>query len=64
MLDLSGADKFLHLIVSFFIALVDPGLAILAGLGKELLDALSGGMADFGDLVADALGILLATSLF
>jgi hypothetical protein len=64
MVDLSGADKFLHLIGSFFLALVDPALAVLAGLGKEIFDTLSGGMADLGDLVADALGILLATSLF
>jgi hypothetical protein len=64
MVDLSGADKFLHLIDSFFLALVDPGLAVLAGLDKEIFDTLSGGMADLGDLVADALGILLATLLF
>lgn len=53
-------DKWLHLLGSYLIASLSPGLAILAGVGKELWDAFSGGVADAGDLVADALGIMLA----
>lgn len=59
-MELLGPDKVLHFIVSYLIALVDPALAVLAGVGKEVYDALGGGMADVCDLVADALGILAA----
>lgn len=53
-------DKLYHFLVSFILALYDPALAVLAAVGKELLDVLGGGLADLGDLVADALGILFA----
>jgi len=51
-------DKLLHFWISFAIAFTSPGLAWLAGVGKEAYDALSGGMASAGDLIADGLGIL------
>lgn len=53
-------DKLLHFWVSFFIGLVSPYVSAAAGLGKEAFDAVSGGFADASDLLADALGILLA----
>ena len=53
-------DKLLHFWVSFFIGLVNPYVSAVAGLGKEAFDALSGGFADAGDLLADALGIFFA----
>ncbi len=53
-------DKFWHFWISFFIAFFKPGLAMLAGVGKEVFDALSGGVADAGDLAADGLGIFAA----
>jgi hypothetical protein len=59
-MELLGFDKLLHFVVSYLIALVDPALAVLAGVGKEVYDALGGGMADVYDLVADGLGILAA----
>ncbi|GMW00815.1 MAG: hypothetical protein AMXMBFR84_19520 [Candidatus Hydrogenedentota bacterium] len=55
-----GEDKILHFWVSFFIALVHPAIAVVAGVGKEIWDAAMGGMADAGDLFADGLGILAA----
>ena len=60
MFDLSDPDKILHFVISFVLALIDPVIAVVAGVGKEIWDALTGGMADLGDLAADALGILLA----
>ena len=59
-MNILGFDKVLHFVASYLIALIDPGLAVLAGIGKEVLDALGGGMADVFDLAADALGILAA----
>tara|TARA_R110001592_G_scaffold79556_5_gene237686 strand:- start:388 stop:570 length:183 start_codon:yes stop_codon:yes gene_type:complete len=59
-MDIFGPDKVLHFVVSFIIALFDPALAVLAGIGKEVYDALGGGVADVYDLVADGLGILAA----
>lgn len=53
-----GIDKLLHFWLSFAITQFSPGLAWLAGIGKEGYDALSGGVADIGDLIADAFGIL------
>ncbi len=53
-----GADKLLHFWVSLLITQVSPGLAWLAGVGKETYDAFSGGVASAGDLIADGLGIL------
>jgi hypothetical protein len=38
-------------------------LALVAGIGKEVWDALSGGVADAGDLIADGVGVLFALSL-
>ena len=55
-----GIDKLFHFIASYVIALYDPALAVLAGIGKEFFDAFLGGVVDVGDLVADALGILFA----
>lgn len=56
-------DKLYHFLASFVIALYDPVLAVLAGIGKELWDVLRGSFADVGDLFADALGILFALTL-
>ena len=53
-------DKLLHFWVSFGIAFLHPAMAALAGIGKEVYDAASGGVADAGDLAADGLGILFA----
>ncbi len=53
-------DKLLHFWISFFIGLVSPYLSAAAGLGKEVFDAASGGVADAADLLADGLGIMLA----
>lgn len=55
-----GLDKLLHFAISYLIATVDPTLALLAGIGKEIFDFLGGGTADLLDLAADALGILAA----
>jgi hypothetical protein len=59
-MNILGVDKFLHFLVSYLIALFDPALAVVAGIGKEVYDAFGGGMADVFDLAADALGILAA----
>lgn len=56
----TGLDKLLHVIVSYFLARIDPALALAAGLGKEIFDFFGGGVADAMDLVADGLGVLLA----
>lgn len=53
-----GTDKLLHFWFSFIIAFTSPGLAWLAGIGKETYDAFSGGVASLGDLIADGFGIL------
>lgn len=53
-------DKLLHFLVSFVIAIERPALAFLAGIGKEVYDAASGGIAEAGDLLADWAGILFA----
>lgn len=55
-----GEDKILHFLVSFVIGLVSPLLSVAAGIGKEVYDALGGGVADAGDLLADGLGVLFA----
>jgi hypothetical protein len=57
---LAAPDKLLHAFFSFLLASVDPALAILAGLLKEVYDFFGGGVADVLDLVADAVGILAA----
>ena len=59
-MEITGLDKILHIAVSYLLALVDPALAVAAGLGKEIFDLFSKNMADVLDLVADAVGILLA----
>ena len=59
-MNIVGPDKILHFVISYLIALVDPALAVLAGVGKEIYDFFGGGTADVYDLVADGLGILLA----
>ncbi len=53
-----GIDKLLHFIVSFALTQIDPVLAAVAGIGKEIWDAANGGYADLADLLADALGIV------
>ncbi|MBI2422409.1 MAG: hypothetical protein HYV27_06230 [Candidatus Hydrogenedentes bacterium] len=53
-----GWDKLLHVLASFALGTIDPWLAVAAGIGKEVLDLFTGGMADVADLVADGLGIL------
>lgn len=59
-MEITGLDKILHIAVSYLLALVDPALAVAAGLGKEIFDLFGGGVAEVLDLVADAVGILLA----
>ncbi|GMU92019.1 MAG: hypothetical protein AMXMBFR4_10770 [Candidatus Hydrogenedentota bacterium] len=57
-------DLTLHFWISFAIGLFRPGIAFLAGLGKEIWDAVSGtGVASAEDLAADLLGILAASIL-
>lgn len=59
-----GIDKLFHFWLSFFIALAsNPILAGTVGIGKELWDAVAGGVASAGDLAADGLGILFAAWL-
>jgi hypothetical protein len=58
-----GTDKWLHFGVSFLLALIDPCLAVIAGIAKETADLFGAGMADFGDLVANGLGSLGALLL-
>jgi hypothetical protein len=53
-------DKFYHFWISFYIAFFKPGLAMIAGVGKELFDLATGGIIDAGDLAADGLGIITA----
>ncbi|MBN2307513.1 MAG: hypothetical protein JXR94_00995 [Candidatus Hydrogenedentes bacterium] len=55
-----GIDKLLHFWLSFALGLASPFMAAAAGIGKEIYDALSGGMASAADLLADGLGIVLA----
>ena len=59
-MNILGIDKLLHFLASYFIAMIDPTLAVVAGVGKEVYDFFGGGMADIFDLAADALGILAA----
>jgi len=53
-------DKIVHFVISFFMALLDPVLALWAGVGKEIYDLLGFGVAELGDLLANWLGILAA----
>ncbi|MBX7257873.1 MAG: hypothetical protein K1Y02_16040 [Candidatus Hydrogenedentes bacterium] len=53
-------DKILHFWASFGIAWFSPALSFGAGIAKEVFDALGGGIASTGDLLADAFGILFA----
>jgi len=53
-------DKLQHFWISFGIAFIFPLLAVFAGAGKEIYDALGGGVADSADLAADFLGIAFA----
>ncbi len=55
-----GIDKIYHFIGSFLLTFIDPWLAVVAGIGKEVWDAMGNGTAEFADLVADGLGILFA----
>lgn len=54
-------DKWLHFGASFLIALFDVSLAFIAGIGKEMYDIAIGGVSEAGDLVADWIGIYVAT---
>ena len=56
-------DKFWHFWISFAMAYFKPGLAMLAGVGKEVFDAFSGGAPDAMDLAVDGLGIFAAILL-
>lgn len=58
-----GVDKLEHFAVSFGLALWNPSLAFLAGVGKEVYDALRGTVFDLVDLAFDVLGILTAVHL-
>ena len=60
---LFAPDKLLHFLVSFALALVDPVAAVIAGIAKEIWDSLGNGVAEWGDLAADLLGILAALLL-
>jgi hypothetical protein len=53
-------DKILHFLFSLIIAIYNPLISFFAGIGKELLDSLLGGVADVYDLLADWAGIALA----
>ncbi|MBM3289199.1 MAG: hypothetical protein FJY92_03525 [Candidatus Hydrogenedentes bacterium] len=53
-------DKFWHFWISYGIAYFKPVLAIVAGIGKEVYDAFSGGNPDVWDLVADGMGVFAA----
>lgn len=55
-----GFDKIQHFIASFAITIIDPWLAVLAGIIKEVSDELRGEMADVYDLLADGIGIVTA----
>jgi len=55
-----GPDKAMHFLVSFVIALYDPLLSFFAGLGKEVYDELFGTGFNWGDMVANGMGILFA----
>ena len=52
-----GFDKVLHFLFSFVIAVYDPLVSFVAGVGKECYDGLQGGVADVYDLLADWAGI-------
>jgi hypothetical protein len=52
-------DKLYHILASFLLSFVDPFLAGLAGVLKELADLAGAGTADVLDLAADGIGILL-----
>lgn len=55
-----GVDKLLHFFLSFGLTLAsNPLVAATLGVGKEVYDALAGGVASAGDLIADGLGIIL-----
>lgn len=51
------SDKLLHFLLSFSIAIYNPLVSFLAGVGKEIYDVLGGGVADGYDLLADWAGI-------
>ena len=65
-----GIDKVAHFALSAFLCLaasrflpVWAGIAatMALGIGKELYDARTGGRWDWKDLLADALGVMVAT---
>jgi hypothetical protein len=53
-----GVDKILHFFCSFIIAVFDPTISFIIGVGKECGDAIFGGVADIYDLIADWAGII------
>lgn len=61
----NGKDKALHFGVCFVLASINPFIAILAAMGKELYD-MEQPNNHFcpKDLVADAVGIALGTIIF
>lgn len=63
-----GKDKLQHAIVSALICAVLKCvvglplaviLTLIVGVGKEIWDKKSGGKVDFGDLLADVVGIII-----
>jgi hypothetical protein len=58
MFDIPG-DKVLHFVVSLFLTLIDPLLAVVAGVGKEVFDFFDHGEPELGDLAADLAGIVV-----
>jgi uncharacterized protein YfiM (DUF2279 family) len=60
-----GKDKALHFGVCFVLASINPIVAILAAMGKELYDQQQpNNHFCIKDLVADAVGIALGTIIF
>lgn len=60
-----GKDKALHFGVCFVLAIINPFIAILAAMGKELYDQQQlNNHFCIKDLVADAVGIAVGTIIF
>ena len=68
-----GADKILHFILAFMIALAVGGVTesstlglvagLIAGAGKEILNALTGGTVELLDFMATLIGAVLGLAM-
>jgi len=67
-----GTDKVAHFAVSAFLCLAigrflpfwaSAVITLALGIGKEVYDAKTGGKVDKKDILADALGVLVAVAL-